>query len=256
MVSLVYYLWSPGELPPQSSVREYVNDLIACYTDLVTVHYSLNPDFGSLRPYFRLYNDSTHSYNALVMPAYPSNISNTVALIFEPINASKTTMLFDYGDTFQQLYTNSQLYAYRFIIPGGTLDFNGNPAQFNLAFNLPPENITNNTFENASREALSLFNQDASKLPSYRITATQATCTSPPRTPGDTFNSFLNWFNHNILTETLGTILTYALVAALVVAAITAVFHKRVVTKLKELADIKEATPTAKTKNAESTDAE
>lgn len=238
-VSLAYYLRPPGELPSQSNVRGYANEVIACYTDLVTVHYSLNPDFSSLKPYFRLYNDSAHSFEIVVMPAYPSNISNSVALIFEPINASKTNVLFDYGDTFYQLYFNNQIRAYRFVIPGGTLNLNGNPTQFNLAFNVPPTDITGNTISNANSEALSLFNSDAEKLPSYATTATQ---TGPcPSSIGNALSitSFLNWLNHNIVTETLGTILTYILVLVLVIGAVAAVFHKRVAAKLRELADIK-----------------
>ena len=177
-------LLGQGELPSQSSVRTYADEVITCYTDLVTVHYSLNPDFSSLKPYFRLYNDSTHSFEVLVMQAYPSNISNTVALIFEPINASKTSVLFDYSDTFEQLYLNNQLYAYRFVIEGGTLDFNGNPALFNLAFNVPPTDITSNAISNANSEAAHLFENDASKLPSnigeVATTAQTGVCPSSP----------------------------------------------------------------------------
>jgi hypothetical protein len=254
VVAGAYYLWPrQSVLPPQNSVKEYANEVIACYTDLVTVHYSLNPDFSSLKPYFRLYNDSAHSFKVLVMPAYPSNVSNTVALIFQPINASKTDFLFDYGDTFEQLYEGNEISAYRFVIPGGTFDYGGNPAQFNLAFSAFPIDITGNTTANANSEALSLFNSDASKLPSYAMTVTQAgVCPISIGNGLGQLGDFLNWLNNNTVSRTIvtvfGSLLAFVIV---VVIAVVAVWQRRFIEEMLETIHLRKEPPDKESNNAE-----
>jgi hypothetical protein len=154
-------------LPNQAQTKQYINDLIFDYNNLVIFHYSLNPNFNSFKSNFALYNDSTNSFQIIVVQTVP-NATNSITLIFKPISVSQPEVFFDYNDTFEGLYSGNAfggLNNTNFIFENIAVQYGNSLNEFPLAIGVPSTNITTNIASNAQIEANNVFQNDVRFLP-------------------------------------------------------------------------------------------
>jgi hypothetical protein len=252
----------PAKLPDPVRVKLYIETLLDQYHTLVDQYYASRSDFGEIKGYFTLYNQTGNSFEVIVVETNPTMLqgnsqfppSNPINLIFIPIRGTNLEIVMDQKDTFATLSTNSSIMVGPLLIGKDLpLTYNGTTIRQDVVLGIDADvELTDGYKTWAINDATVLYNQDEKQVPSVPVVNQTLTVNlSVTRTPvsnqtvivqpattyllTNTQNAF-SWFNDNPLIKTIVTIFgSVATFLGIVITIVIVVLRKQVTKEIKKL---------------------